>query len=377
MSTLETNAIGKYSGDNVSVDDSLNLKSYTTTARNALTSVAGDMIYNTTDSKVQVYNGSSWDDLGGLAAFSIEYVIQAGGGGGGAGRIGTGNYSGEKYNGGGAGAGGYNTNVIGDNSGGITSAENPFGLFTGYNYTVTVGAGGSGRNANTEARGYTGTNSIFGDNLATGGGAGSSRNSGGSVDGGCGGGVGGGIYGGAVNEGIAGEGKGGGYSVKSGSNNYTFGAGGGTGGNGGNTNQNDTDNNPGGNGGIGTISTILTTSEATTASVGEVDGSNVYFGGGGGAGNSGTGGLGGAGNGGAYQNGAGTNATANTGGGGGGGAGGSTGGASGNGGSGLVILRYPDAYTITVGAGLTSSTITQGSSKVTIFTQGTGTISFS
>ena len=31
MSTLETNAIGKYSGNNVSVDDALNLKSYTTT----------------------------------------------------------------------------------------------------------------------------------------------------------------------------------------------------------------------------------------------------------------------------------------------------------------------------------------------------------
>ena len=27
--TLETNAIGKYSGNNVSVDDALNLKSYT------------------------------------------------------------------------------------------------------------------------------------------------------------------------------------------------------------------------------------------------------------------------------------------------------------------------------------------------------------
>ena len=49
MSTLETNSIGKYSGNNVSIDDALNLKSYTTTQRDALTSVAGDMIYNTTD----------------------------------------------------------------------------------------------------------------------------------------------------------------------------------------------------------------------------------------------------------------------------------------------------------------------------------------
>ena len=63
MSTLETNSIGKYNGNNVSIDDALNLKSYTTTQRNSLTSAAGDMIYNTTDSKVQFYNGSSWNDL--------------------------------------------------------------------------------------------------------------------------------------------------------------------------------------------------------------------------------------------------------------------------------------------------------------------------
>jgi len=63
MSTLETNSIGKYSGNNVSIDDALNLKSYTTAERDALTSVAGDTIYNSTDSKVQFYNGSSWNDL--------------------------------------------------------------------------------------------------------------------------------------------------------------------------------------------------------------------------------------------------------------------------------------------------------------------------
>ena len=74
MSTLETNSIGKYSGNNVSIDDSLNLKSYTTTQRDALTSVAGDVIYNTTDSKVQVYTGSAWEDLGGLDAFALEYL---------------------------------------------------------------------------------------------------------------------------------------------------------------------------------------------------------------------------------------------------------------------------------------------------------------
>ena len=63
MATLKVNTISKSSGNNVSMQDPLNLKSYTTTQRNALTSAAGDMIYNKTDSKVQFYNGSAWNDL--------------------------------------------------------------------------------------------------------------------------------------------------------------------------------------------------------------------------------------------------------------------------------------------------------------------------
>ena len=63
MANVKVNTISKVSGNNVAMDCSLNLKSYTTTQRNALTSAAGDMIYNTTDSKVQFYNGSSWSDL--------------------------------------------------------------------------------------------------------------------------------------------------------------------------------------------------------------------------------------------------------------------------------------------------------------------------
>ena len=33
MSTLETNSIGKYNGNNVSIDDALRLKGYTTTQK--------------------------------------------------------------------------------------------------------------------------------------------------------------------------------------------------------------------------------------------------------------------------------------------------------------------------------------------------------
>ena len=63
MANVKVNTISKVSGNNVAMDCSLNLKSYTTTQRDALTSAAGDIIYNTTDSKVQFYNGSSWSDL--------------------------------------------------------------------------------------------------------------------------------------------------------------------------------------------------------------------------------------------------------------------------------------------------------------------------
>ena len=58
MSTLETNSIGKYNGNNVSIDDALRFKNYTTTQRDALTSVAGDTIYNSTLGVPQFYNGT-------------------------------------------------------------------------------------------------------------------------------------------------------------------------------------------------------------------------------------------------------------------------------------------------------------------------------
>ena len=63
MVTVKVNTISKASGNNVAMQVPLNLKSHTTTERNALTSAAGDIIYNTTDSKVQFYNGSAWSDL--------------------------------------------------------------------------------------------------------------------------------------------------------------------------------------------------------------------------------------------------------------------------------------------------------------------------
>jgi hypothetical protein len=68
--------------------------------------------------------------------------------------------------------------------------------------------------------------------------------------------------------------------------------------------------------------------------------------------------------------------TANTGGGGGGGNTSINGQFGSPGGSGIVILRYPNTLTITIGAGLTGSTATVGSDRVTTFTAGTGNVSF-
>jgi hypothetical protein len=62
--------------------------------------------------------------------------------------------------------------------------------------------------------------------------------------------------------------------------------------------------------------------------------------------------------------------------GGGGGGGGETY-ASAAGGSGVVILKYPDTFTITIGTGLTGSTpAPSGGFKVTTITAGTGVVSF-
>ena len=76
MSQLEVNSIDKYSGNNLSVGSQLNLKSYTTTQRDALTSVAGDMIYNTTETQPQVYNGSAWVGLGTIFV-DVDYLVIA------------------------------------------------------------------------------------------------------------------------------------------------------------------------------------------------------------------------------------------------------------------------------------------------------------
>jgi len=341
MSELKTNKISTNDQNNVAIDNALGLKSYTTAQRDALTSVAGDMIYNSTTSKVETYNGSAWEQAGGVDAFSIEYLVIAGGGGG--------NTNDDVTHGAG-GAGGYLCNVNGENSGGNSSAEPAMYAPKSTNLTVTVGGGG-GSNS-------TGSVSIFTSITAVGGGRGHSGDnlcgSSGSPNGRTSGGPTAGYTNNISNQGSA---SGDGVAL------YGSGGAGGAGAAG-----SDGTNNTGGNGGNGLASSIT--------------GSSVTRGGGGGGGGGttgGTGGSGGGGNGGAGSNANGTSGTANTGGGG-GGSGYLTGGTPGSGGSGVVILRWAtaDATLDATRTGLTDGGVqTDGSDSYIVFTAGTGTISFS
>ena len=280
---------------------------------------------------------------------NVDYLVIAGGGGGGG------------IYGGGGGAGGLRSSV--DSSGGGQVAETELALIPATNYNVTIGAGGAGVVNYTTAN--PGTNSVFSTITSTGGGGGghyTGPNSGNGNTGGSGSGgsittnVGGATNGGAavtspVIQGYAG---GGGYHGNSAA--YTCGGGGGAGAVG----QTPTQGSyTGGNGGAGLAVSIT-------------GGAVTYAGGGAGMGQNtgGTGGSGGGGNGGSASSKAGSSANPNTGSGGGGSESTST---SGSGGSGVVILRYPSNYTI---SGLSGTTITVGSNKVTTFTAGTGNIQF-
>jgi len=377
MSELKTNKISTNDQNNVAIDNALGLKSYDTTGRDALTSVAGDMIYNTTTSKAEYYTGSAWVETGGADVVQVEYLLVGGAGGGGSGRNNANNGNG----GGGGGAGGLITNVSGSNSGGGNAANPAYYVVPSTNFTVTVGAGGpKGPGAYTvspsgERAGTPGNRSQFGTLRVRGGGGGGGRN-----------GASAGFDSMTVgpNGGSGGSGGSGdseqGYNGGTAFSNYKYGGGGGAGAVGVAYNVNGKD------GGVGVTTTIITTAEATTASVGQVSGSDVYFGGGGGspksyvsADGSTINGVGGLGGGAGSVNGPGAGSgTVNTGGGGAGGRDRSDGDGweGGDGGSGVVILRYPNTYTISQ-TGLTVSTITQGDNKVSIITAGTGTISFS
>ncbi len=270
----------------------------------------------------------------------VSYLVVAGGGGGA--------YD-ER---GGAGAGGLRTSY-GSASGGGTSNESVLSLAVATNYTVTVGAGGGGGTTGST----NGSDSIFSTITSVGGGSGIWTGSHVGAAGGSGGGAPGNDAGGSSTpgSGTAGQGYNGGTGIPRTSSNEAGGGGGGAGALGGNATS-----SVGGAGGAGLAVSIT--------------GSSVTYAGGGGGGGRSTGGAAGTGGGAAGTAGANPSAaTVNTGGGG-GSSGGNSGSYSGsNGGSGVVILRYSSLYTI---SGLSGTTTTVGSEKITTFTSGTGNIQF-
>ena len=276
---------------------------------------------------------------------SVEYLVIAGGGGA------------DTVRGGGAGAGGYRTNVLGETSGRNSVAEASLLLIFNTAYTVTIGAGGAGAGGGTYTAPNAGNNSVFATITSQGG----ATSSGSIKIGGCGGGADGNSNG-RVGSGISGQGFNGGAGA-----NYGAGGGGGAGAVGGNATA-----SVAGNGGAGITSSIT--------------GSPVTRGGGGGGGHQanlggtrGTGGSGGGGNGGLDGSTVATSGAVDTGGGGGGGRGdGANYFAGGAGGSGVVILRWlTSAGTITVGAGLTAdATTTSGLYSIKRITAGSGNVSW-
>lgn len=366
MSTLETNSIGKYNGNNVSVDDALKLKSYTTTQRDALTSVAGDIIYNTTTSKVEFYTGSAWQSGTDISTFSVEFLVIGAGGGGGGGEPHT---QGDQAGGGGAGR--YRTSYgSGDISGGLSAVENDLTINKGVPIHISIGAGGAGGNG-TQSFGSNGSDVYFHNIFSIGGGGGGTEEGHQFLpgkDGGSGGGQGkiNGTNAGSVNA-TTGEpfypgfGFSGGKSTGASRGGSAGGGAGAVGTNGGQTSAVA--------GGAGIDSSI------TGSAVGRAGG------GGGGASNGNTVNTSpdGGGNGGSNNTVA-QAGTANKGGGGGGGScqtiGQNSVGAAG--GSGVIYLRYATSDVSSVAnTGMTINSSTDGSDTILEITAGTGTVTFS
>jgi hypothetical protein len=312
------------------------------------TATAGMVTYLSDSDSFEYWNGTSYEPFGAVEAVAVDFLVIAGGGGGGQ-QDNNGNVAG-----GGGGAGGYRNSH--GTSGANSAAEAAFDITLETNYTVTVGAGG--------AQNTNGSNSIFALILSYGGCKGARTTAINSQPGvgGAGGGGQGATYSAITGFGIPLQGINGSTGhVNTGLNQGAGGGGGGASATGGAAGL-----QIGASGGAGLASTI-TGSSVTRAG-----------GAGGGAGNSSTvatGGSGGGGNGGATGN-APTAGTVNTGGGGGGGANAAGAQSGAAGGSGVVILRYSNSYTITIGAGLTGTTATDGSDKVTTITAGSGNVSW-
>lgn len=265
-----------------------------------------------------------------------EYIVVGGGG------HAPGGFSGG-YGAGGGGAGGLRNSYASENTGGGGSTEAKKGIILGQTYSITIAAGST--NVGSGDLGATATPSEFDNIKALGGGNGSRFGSTVNL----------GDSGFSSGAGQAGRGTSGTYTtylfnnptqgfVGGNRSGYTGGAGGGSAAAGG----------AGYSHGAGVFSSI-TGSSTEYAQGGDGGGNNTHYNGTAGAANTGNGGRAG------RYSGAGYGSTQ-----------------GGAGGSGVVILRYPNTYTISVGVGLThGGELTDGSDKYIKFTGGTDTVSWS
>ena len=123
------------------------------------TGAAGMMRYNSTENKMEFYNGSEWKLLRAeVGPLTLYYLVIGGGGAGGG-----------DFRSGGGGAGAYRTNWNNENQGGGQSSGSSKVGTAGVSYSIIVGAGGGG---NDDAAGSSGSQSKFDDILADGGGGG-------------------------------------------------------------------------------------------------------------------------------------------------------------------------------------------------------------
>jgi len=304
---------------------------------------------------------------------SIDYLV-VGGGGGGGGRDASG----------GGGGGGVLSNLS-------TPGLDPASAAPGGVLPVNVGGGGAGGGVSigggAAGQGANGENSSLGSIVALGGGGGGSYNTAGKA-GASGGGGGRPNAGGTGTTGQGFDGGSGSGGTNTGASTADAGAGGGGAGTAG---ANGVAGTSGGAGGDGLAIGFLSPSLATDLGIGEVSGSDVYFGGGGGGTPhrngtnvlSGDGGLGGGGAGAPAGNVLATGGTANTGGGGGAArsATNATLGTGGQGGSGMVLARYAGTPLATGGDdirtvdGFTYHTFTSTGSGALEFGSFTGTSS--
>jgi hypothetical protein len=311
------------------------------TARDAaITSpVEGQFAFRTDDDVLEYWDGSAWEEY--ATGLAVECLVVAGGGSG---------ASTDLNFGSGGGAGGVIEKTL---------ALPTFLQAPPFVFDILVGAGGAG--VSGRLLGLVGNQSDMSE-VSVGGGGGSETRLDASQQGGSGGGGPGGTGASAPGgQGVRRQGNSGGAGFLSATAaQQAGGGGGGAGGVGG-----DATNTLPGDGGIGISSTIISTANASTATVGQVSGSDVYFGGGGGGDRRGgisTGGVGGLGGGGSARGGAGTART---------GGGGAAGNPSGAGGSGVVILRAPTSVNFTFSVGVTQSTgspFTEGPDRVWVIT---------